>query len=56
MIDYGVSSEFLGIGNGGRVITKDVHRVAHARKHSKLDGELPQLNSFIHRFTSGHIL
>jgi hypothetical protein len=40
MFDYGVSSELLGVGDGGRVITKDIHRVAHTGKHPKLDDEL----------------
>jgi hypothetical protein len=40
MFDYGVSSELLGVGNGGRVITKDVHMVAHAGEYSKLGDEL----------------
>jgi hypothetical protein len=40
MFNYGVRSELLGVGDGGRVVTQDVHRVAHAGKHPKLDGEL----------------
>jgi hypothetical protein len=40
MFNYGVSSKHLGVGDGGRVVTQDVHRVAHARKHPKLGDEL----------------
>jgi hypothetical protein len=40
MFDYGVSFELLGVGDGGRVITQDVHMVTHAGKHPKLDDEL----------------
>jgi hypothetical protein len=40
MFDYGVSSELLGVGDGGRVITKDIHRIDHTGKHPKLDDEL----------------
>jgi hypothetical protein len=45
MFDFGVTPEFLGISNDGHVIKKDVHMVTHARKHSKLDGKLPQPSS-----------
>jgi hypothetical protein len=33
MFNYGVSSELLGVGDGGPVITKDIHRVAYTGKH-----------------------
>jgi hypothetical protein len=40
MFDYGMSSKILGVGDGGCVVTQDVHRVAHAGKHPKLDDKL----------------
>jgi hypothetical protein len=56
MFDYRVSFELLGVGDGGRVITNDVYRVAHAMEQPKLDDELPYPNSIIRCFSSGHIL
>jgi hypothetical protein len=40
MFYYEVSSELLGVGDGGCVITKDIHKLAHTGKHPKLDDEL----------------
>jgi hypothetical protein len=40
MLNYGVSSKLLGVGDGGHVVTQDIHRVAHVGKHPKLDDEL----------------
>jgi hypothetical protein len=40
MFNYGVSSKLLGVGDGGHVVTQNVHMVAHARKHPKIDDKL----------------
>jgi hypothetical protein len=40
MHHYIVSCKLLGVGDDGRVVTRDVHRVAHTWKHPKLDDEL----------------
>jgi hypothetical protein len=40
MFNYGVSSKLLGVGDGGRVVMQDVHKVVHAGKHPKLDEKL----------------
>src|SRR4051812_1976744 len=40
MFDNGVVPWILCICNGTRVVTKDVHRVMHAREHTEFRNEL----------------
>src|SRR4051812_22893619 len=56
MFGDGVVPWILCICNGTRVVTKDVHRVTHAREHTEFRNELPQPNSLIGCFSSSHIL
>src|SRR4051812_8149331 len=52
----GVVPWILCICNGTCVVTKDVHRVTHAREHTQFCNKLPQPNNLVGSFSSTHIL